>query len=52
MKGMDCDITTTETRRIVVYCGCGEELDVNDCSDEKTEVQIIVNPHKCREEMT
>ena len=43
------DITTTEEREIKVYCGCGDELDVNDASDEKTEIQIVVNPHVCKE---
>ena len=49
MKGANVDITTTEERVLVVYCGCGEELYVNDCMDEKTEIQVIVNPHICKE---
>jgi len=49
MKGIYVDVTAKEKKWIIVYCGCGEELDVNDASEEKAEVQVFVHPHKCKE---
>ena len=43
------DVTTIQERELVVFCECGEELTINDAQDDKTEINVEVLSHECKE---